>query len=185
MEGFVASILARARPSNISGLMEITVKPDSDMKEITRNYEHFGLPPRSFTASQLVEWESSTKRDLSVFLTSYGDLFDKKLAVVAELPSNRILEGSIDTPSGTQTGSAIYGHLEPRKIIIWVKTDPGFKGIYVPEVYKIGTTLKVNSWVTDSPGDGELVKERAVLVAEDLESCTFPKVIRWQRAYRR
>jgi hypothetical protein len=122
---------------------------------------------------------------LAVFLTSYRDLFDKNLAVVAELPNRRILEGSIDTRSGTVTGSIVYGHLEPRKMIIWVKTGSGYEGIYVPEVYRIGTDLKVNSWVTDSPpGEGELVKERAVLVAKDLKSCTFPDVIRWQRAYR-
>jgi tetratricopeptide (TPR) repeat protein len=47
LDSLASSILKRARSRDISGLLEITVKPDSDGKEITRNHERFGLPPRN------------------------------------------------------------------------------------------------------------------------------------------
>lgn len=185
LDSLAKVVLHAARTRNVSGLVNSTVGP-RDIEEVTRKLREFGWHPQVQLESEKQSWLSLATSDASVFLASYEDLFQGEAAVVVSVPID--LSGStVETPHGPQDGFAIYGHLEPRRVIIWVRNGRGFSGLYLPEVYKLGSRLKVNSWVTGSArrfAEGELLTERAILNANDLNSCDFPAQIQFRRAFR-
>ncbi len=102
--------------------------------------------------------------DVKLFVQSYDDLFDGKIACVASAQDTEI------------KGPELYS------AIIWVERGGRFYGIKVDSIWKRGNTLRVVEWVRLSGyyAGRNVVKKRAVLERETIDSCDYPLTIEYE-----
>jgi len=102
--------------------------------------------------------------DVKMFVESYDDLFDGDIACLVT---------ALDTEI---KGPEIYS------AIIWVEKDGKFCGIKIHQVWRKGNDLRVVEWVglDGYESSRNVIKKRAVLERETLDSCDFPSEITYR-----
>jgi len=102
--------------------------------------------------------------DVKMFVESYDDLFDGDIACLVT---------ALDTEI---KGPEIYS------AIIWVEKGGKFYGIKVHQIWRKGNRLRAVEWVglDGYESSRNVVKKRAVLERETLDSCDFPSEIMYK-----
>lgn len=177
---FCEAILQASRNNDVDGLMQLSWTDLADIERV--------LGPevrKDKRAKSQGALDRAVRRDIEVFLRSYGDLFRCPPArFVAHLWG---IDGELQIV-GLPYGPLDRESLKPRSVIIWVRKGNRFRGIMVHTVGKIRSRLRVISWSGDEghptePG-AALWRKRAILESGSLESCGHPSEVSHEYEFR-
>ena len=140
----ISLILQYGKAKDVNGLISLTVNPTNpqDLEKVTQKLRTFGWKPKadSDPRKDYEEWLSSTKKDISVFLDSYGSFFNdfgsghqEYRVISAQIDTSK---GVVDTPQGEKSFSEVYGHLEPYKVVIWGEKEMVIKELLFQKFIK-------------------------------------------------
>lgn len=132
------------------------------------------VDPEVDIGEAISEMQQDYMEDIAIYLNSYEDLFSCEPAVMTRYPHEFSQVPKLK-------------ELDPMIVVIWVKKDSKYHGIYIPCVVKTSDGRKVMDWLKLSGYEAsrkhQLRKRRIHLVADSPESCELQEFNKWENVF--